>query len=502
MIAVSILPGIQYRVQGNNLSVEMQGLITGVTVSRAMSEPSCCELVFQGSPDELNDIAETLSPQNALEVESLSDGVIFFTGNITEQKYKMFSPQEARLKICAFDALEEMKKTQSVRAHVQVTVSDIAREIAGDHGLTLNAQESGPMRQRIIQYQQSDFDFLLQHASCAGLYFQVEGSELQLFSLEGHGTPLEYVLGEKLHQADFKLNRNVSRNGVKTFAWNALNQEKQDSNADSPRIGRKVSASVTDNSELILTNQIVENELEAEARAQAVLDYAKNEEIVFVGIVEGNVNLKPGIPICLKNVSKSFEGTYILTKVRHCINLRDGFVSKVSTALKQPKKPSGSAAVTIADVTNLDDPDGLGRVQVSMPAFGDSETSWMGVIVPGAGKNKGLIALPDIGDQVLVVFPEEDPAQGIILGGLFGTNGMPDTGIEGNAVERYTFVTPGGQKIQLDDAKDQIRVENSNGSYYEMAPGKVSIHAETNLLIEAPGNSITIKGSSIDFTRG
>lgn len=502
MISVSILPGFQYRVQGINLSVEMQGLITEVIVSRALSEPSYCKLIFQGSPDELNDIAETLSPQNTLEVESLSDRVVFFIGKITEQKYKMFSPQEARLKICAFDALEEMKKTQSVRAHVQVTVGDIAQEIAGKHGLILDAQESGPMRQRIIQYQQSDFDFLLQHTSCAGLYFQVDGSDLQLFSLEGHGTPLEYVLGEKLHQADFKLNRNVFRNGVKTFAWDALNQEKQDADAGMPRIGRKVSASAADNSGLILTNQIVENESEAEARAQAVYDHAKNEEVVFGGIVEGNASLKPGMSVCLKNVAKSFEGTYILTKVRHCINLRKGFVSKVSTALKKPKQSSRSAAITIADVTNLDDPDGLGRVQVSMPAFGDSETSWMGVIVPGAGKNKGLIALPDIGDQVLVVFPEEDPAQGIILGGLFGTKGMPDTGIEGNAVKRYTFVTSGGQKIQLDDAKDQIRIENNKGSYYEMSPGKVSIHAETKLLIEAPGKSITIKGSSIDFIRG
>ena len=500
--SVSLLPEIQYRVQGAKLSFEMQGLISEVIVNRTVSEPSCCELVFHGFPDELNDIAETLSPQNTLEVESLSDRVLFFAGKITEQKYKIFSPQEARLKIYAFDALEEMKESQSVRSHVQVTVRDIAQNIASEHGLTLNMQESGPMRQRVIQYQQSDFDFLLEHTSYAGLYFQVDGTELQLFSLNGHEATLEYVLGENLHEADFKLNRSVFRKGVKTVARNALNQEKQNTDAGMERIGRKVFTSAVDNSELILANQIVENESEAEARTQAVYDYAKSEEIVFEGIVEGNASLKPGMPICLKKVAKSFEGTYILAKVRHSINLREGFVSKVSTELKKPRQPSRSASITIANVINLDDPDGLGRIQVSLPAFGDSETSWMGVVVPGAGKNKGLIALPDIGDQVLVVFPEEDPAQGIILGGLFGTKGMPGTGIEVNNVKRYTFITPGGQKIQLDDVKEQVRIENNNGSYYEMTPGKATIHAETELMIEAPGRGITIKGSSIDFKRG
>ena len=493
---------IQYRVQGKTLSEKMQSLLSEVIVRRELSAPSFCELVFHGSPDELNKVAESLTIETKLELSSLLDNALFFTGNVTEQNYKMFSPQEAGLKIVAHDVLDDMKRSQSVRSHVQVTVSDIAKDLAGKHGLSLDATETGPMRQRLIQFQQSDFDFLSKQAGNAGLYFQVDGAELQIISLKGFGEVREVVMGKDLHQADFKLNRNIFRKGVKVFAWNALKQESFTVDASKPRSGRSVSAAIKDSSELLLSNYLLESESEAEARVQAVHDYVKNQEIVFTGTVQGDVTLKPGIRLRLKNVATDFEGIYVLTKVRHCFNLNEGFVTMVSTELDEPGINSAGTAMTIADVTNLEDPDALGRIQVSMSAFDDSETSWMSVLVPGAGKNKGLIALPDIGDKVLVLFPGDDPAQGIVLGGLFGTEGMPDSGVDGNTVNRYTFVTPGGQKIQLDDAKNKVRIENGKGSFYEMTPDRVRLHAKAKLLIEAPGNSVVIKGSSIDFDKG
>ena len=49
----------------------------------------------------------------------------------------------------------------------------------------------------------------------------------------------------------------------------------------------------------------------------------------------------------------------------------------------------------------------------------------MHVLTPGAGKGKGLIALPDVGDRVLILCSHQDPGQGIVLGGLYGMDGEP-----------------------------------------------------------------------------
>ncbi|MCI0538967.1 MAG: phage baseplate assembly protein V, partial [Verrucomicrobiales bacterium] len=106
---------------------------------------------------------------------------------------------------------------------------------------------------------------------------------------------------------------------------------------------------------------------------------------------------------------------------------------------------------------------------------------------------------PDVGDQVLVLCAQEDPAQGLVLGGLYGMRGPPDSGVEGQAVKRFTWVTPGGQRVQLDDQKKSVRFENSAGSYVELTPDHFAVHAATDLRIEAPGRTVAIRGKAINF---
>ncbi|MEO8395188.1 MAG: type IV secretion protein Rhs, partial [Chloroflexota bacterium] len=77
-----------------------------------------------------------------------------------------------------------------------------------------------------------------------------------------------------------------------------------------------------------------------------------------------------------------------------------------------------------------------------------------------------------------------------------------DSGIVEGAVKRYSLVTPGGQKVKLDDSGQVIRLENSDGSFIELSPEKVTVHAMRDLQIEAPGKAIVILGSTIDFQKG
>jgi uncharacterized protein involved in type VI secretion and phage assembly len=155
--------------------------------------------------------------------------------------------------------------------------------------------------------------------------------------------------------------------------------------------------------------------------------------------------------------------------------------------------------MTFGVVVSVDDPDALGRVKVMLPTYGDVETDWMGVVVPGAGSGKGLVALPDVEDQVLVLFARGDPTKGVVVGGLYGAEAPPDTGVEGGAVRRYTFRTPGEQQVQLDDERETIRLENSDGSFIELSPEKTTLHSNVRLEIEAPGRPVVIRGRSIDF---
>ena len=64
--------------------------------------------------------------------------------------------------------------------------------------------------------------------------------------------------------------------------------------------------------------------------------------------------------------------------------------------------------LAVARVTQNQDPDGLGRVRVRFPWFDDSESFWARLATPMAGKDRGLVLIPEVDDEVLVGFERED----------------------------------------------------------------------------------------------
>ena len=88
-----------------------------------------------------------------------------------------------------------------------------------------------------------------------------------------------------------------------------------------------------------------------------------------------------------------------------------------------------------------------------------------------AGPGKGLVALPDLGDTVLVLLIHEDPSQGLVLGGLDGQVRLPDSGVENGTVMRFSLRTADGQLIQLDDRS--LRLENRGPSFVELSPDRL-----------------------------
>jgi phage baseplate assembly protein gpV len=192
----------------------------------------------------------------------------------------------------------------------------------------------------------------------------------------------------------------------------------------------------------------------------------------------------------------------MVASATHTIDMQVGYLTEIDT-MPPPRQPRHRGSIaTPAVVTQIDDPDGLGRVRVSLPSFENVETDWINVVSIGAGGGKGLMIQPDVGDDVLVLLAHENPAQAVVIGGLYAARGTPDAGIESGAVRRYTLLTPGGQRVKLDDAGQVIRLENSDGSFVELSPEKVSVHAARDLEIEAPGKAIVIRGNTIDFQRG
>ena len=64
----------------------------------------------------------------------------------------------------------------------------------------------------------------------------------------------------------------------------------------------------------------------------------------------------------------------------------------------------------VGQVTDNQDPLGMGRVKVRIPMLGaQDESNWARIVATGAGNARGIYFLPEVDDEVLVVFEGETP---------------------------------------------------------------------------------------------
>lgn len=134
----------------------------------------------------------------------------------------------------------------------------------------------------------------------------------------------------------------------------------------------------------------------------------------------------------------------------------------------------------IGIVTDNKDPKKLGRVKVKIPILnGDQSTDWCPLVMLGAGKNRGWFFIPEIDDEVLLLFEHGSMDRPMVVGALWnGKDKSVDKNSGGNP--RRIIKSREGHKITFDDEKNQIIIEDGKGV------GKITFEADSNkMTIEA-----------------
>lgn len=499
MKAIVGIPQVRVVLDGVPLDPQAAETLAEVRVQQKLSLPDQCEITFVDVPAAF-DVRAMSAPGCGLRVAVDGFTEPLFVGEITVVEYSYEASGGRTLRLRAYDRLHRLRKRQPMRAHVQVTAADLARELVGDLGLSVEAAVPGPLYPYTIQHSQSDLQLLTDVAARAGLYTTLHEDTVHLITLEGIGEPIPLVLGTSLHEARVEVNGETACRSVSAAGWNPLRAESYRARITTPRSGRTVAAAVAPeqvggSGDRVLANETIADEEHAQAVAQAQLDVRVASEVTLTGVANGDPRLRPGRRVSIDRLADALCGDYVLTGVTHVIDQQMGFLSELSTEPPASRPPTPAVRATIGTVTRVDDSDGHGRIRVALPTYGDVETPWMSVLGAGAGAGRGLLMLPEIGDPVLVLLDPDDPAQGVVLGSLYGVD------VKDRAVRRYTLLTPGGQRLQLDDENRLLRLENTDGSHVELGPKTVRLHATADLEIEAPGRRVTIRGNTINFER-
>lgn len=501
------LPALEIRLGGAPLPPAALASLEQVLVRQALSVPAQCELVLADPRGSL--AREGVAPGTQLEVRAGQAEEPLFEGDVTAVEMSYGPRRDLRIRIRGYDVLHRLRERQPVRAHAGVSALELARELTGELGLAVEASGPAPPWRHRVQHRQTDLEWLVELAARSGLYLALRGRTLHLATLEGLGAPLPLAYGETLLEADVELNARGACRAVKGAGWSARDVTAHAAVAAAPRSGRAVRASGAGSpasgagspasGERTVANVRAEMSAHVEGQAQALLDASAAREVVLRGVAQGDPRLRPLARVELSGLSPLVTGTYVLSEVTHTIDAERGFLSELSTAPPAAPPRTAAAGMALGVVTEVDGR--TGRVKVRLPAHAGVETDWLQVATLGAGGKKGLTLVPDREDTVLVLYAHDDPAEGVVIGGLYGAEGPPDAGVESGRVQRFSLHSRGGHRVVLDDAKKTLRLEDPTGNFLELGPEGVHLHAEVPLTLEAPGKDIVIRGDAVDFKR-
>ncbi len=154
----------------------------------------------------------------------------------------------------------------------------------------------------------------------------------------------------------------------------------------------------------------------------------------------------------------------------------------------------------LARVTEVNDPDGLGRVRLRLLAFDGSDGQeaelWARVAVPFAGDGSGAFLLPGLDDEVLVTLVNGDPRQPVVIGSLWNGAATPPEQVSGGNIDRWSFTGSAGTRIAIEE-QDQptIRFTTPGGVSGELSDaggGKVAF-AVGATTVTCDGQSVSVE---------
>ncbi len=161
--------------------------------------------------------------------------------------------------------------------------------------------------------------------------------------------------------------------------------------------------------------------------------------------------------------------------------------------------------VVIGLVTNNKDPDGMGRVKVQFPCLSSQEESdWARIAGPMAGKERGFYFLPEVDDEVLVVFEQGDIRFPYVIGALWNGKDAPPAKNDDGKNNLRIIKSRSGHLIRLndEDGKETIEIIDKSGKnslIFDTAKNTITITAEKDIVLSAPKGTLKIEAQKIEM---
>lgn len=400
-----------------------------------------------------------------------------FTGDVTGVSIEQPRHGQSDLVVIVDDPTYKLTLGTAVKTYLKMTYTDVVTKVVSAAGLSPDVQSVGSPVHDYLLRAGSAMSFINSVAERIGYVWWFDDGK---FTFKPSGTSVGEVrvtLGADL--TEFAVRASGLRpSAVKVSGWDSANQQTLVGDADTsaswdgtqPKILASFLKPQTalGAAPTVTPDPTPGSSAEAADAATAVFRDAFAASVVARGRCYAHADIKPGTKIYVEGAGPAV-GNYLVTEVQHDYT-EDGFFTRFVAG---PNRPTGfvdtlarpapdpglhATGLVMATVTNNKDPDNLGRVKVRYNDIGDQvESTWARVVTSSGGKDRGVVFMPEVNDEVLLGFEHGDIRRPIVLGSLFSKkNALPEATklFDTKGLVDYRRITSRkGHVIELADAQ-------------------------------------------------
>jgi len=466
-----------------------------------------------------------------------------FKGVITRQSVCIKENGNTQLYIECRDEAVKMTLGRHSRYFENKKDSELFDDIIGRYpGLSSDLKTTKLTHKQIVQHHVSDWDFLLLRAEANGMLVNVQDGTIRVAPPDTTTSPVVNIAyGYSIMEFEAEMDARDQWKKVEAHSWDYAGQ--QLFNADTTEAGAftqpgNISGSdlagavSPDSFEMHHSGYLLEQELQDWVDGLMLRSrLAKTRGRVRV---TGFSGINPGDMAKLDGVGDRWNGNVYVTAVRQDVT-EGSWDTQIQFGL-DPERYSETykniddrqAAGLIGSVHGLqigvvvqlgNDPDGEFRILVKVPVIdNNAQGLWTRVASLDAGNSRGAFFMPEIGDEVIVGFINDDPRHAIMLGMLHSSaKSAPITPADANnekgittrsqmrvhfndQTKTITIDTPAGNSIQLDEQGTKIEIVDQNSNKVTMDTSGITVDSPMNVTIKAGANMTISAGASLSIS--
>ena len=493
--------------------------------------------------------------------EGDGEALTLIKGEITSLEPRFEPGKTGELVVRGYHKSHRLLRDIKSRTFVNQKDSQIAETMAGEAGLSAQVDATTTTYKYLAQHNQSNLAFLMQRAWRIGYECFVDEGKLYFRKPPTSGPVVTLKYGEDLLSFHPRMTLAEQVGTVEVHGWDPDKQQAivgvANNGALYPRIGESKDGKAWSNNfgaaKYVVVDQPVVDQAEANKIAEARFNEISGGFVEAEGVAFRRPDIKAGTYAKLENVGTRFSGDYLVTSAQHVMSA-EGFkttftvqgmrTGSLAETIFQAPPIERWVGVVVGVVTNTNDPETKGRIKVRFPWISETmESDWARLVGPGAGKNAGFCAVPEVNDEVMVAFEHGDFNRPVVLGGVWSKDKLKEPeetaaaaaserplvrawrSIKGHRIVMYDdnkkkieVTTTGGHTIVLDDQNKKVEVKTSGGhtvamddqgqkvevshsggtSKVTMESAKVAV-AGTQIEIKGTG-SVKLEGATVDIT--